>query len=204
MFGRRLLASVMILSLLVIGHPGGSNGVSANPSAECVQLAWYTGEMLAAGEQIDAEEASGPDMDHVEQWSAADFDQVLAFYDRIMITLQGIEPPTMAAQYHQTFLQGIELVQEMLVAMKTSGVVAIFAYLEPVARLNQQLADLSLPLETQCSVAMFDHDEDGTLEVGAGNAVATPAAGESELPGTPVASGSRGRADHARYRGQIG
>src|SRR5437870_335197 len=60
MLGRRLLAVVTIVSLLAIGHSGSSIGVAANPSAECAQLAWYAGELMAVGERIDADEATGP------------------------------------------------------------------------------------------------------------------------------------------------
>jgi hypothetical protein len=191
MAGRRIRALVLVSMLLATGQFGGSSGVAATQSAECVQLAWYAGEMTAAGEQIDEEEASGPDMERVDTWSAADFEAALAIYDRFLIMFQGIQPPPMAADYHQTFIEGIELLREMLETMQSSGIFAMLGYLEPIAELNQQLAALALPLEESCQIALFDHDEDGVLEVGAGNAPASPEAGGSEVPETPVADGSR-------------
>ena len=190
MLASRPIALILMLVLLSPGWFGSSAVATAHQPARCAQLAWYAGEMLAAGEQIDADEANGPDMDHVETWTEADFDHVLASYDRILVMVQGIEPPAMAAEFHRVFLEGIELFRDMLETMKTSGVFAMLAYLEPVAKLDQQLAELSLPLETQCGVALFDHDQDGELEVGAGDGA--PGAGWSEFPASPIAEPASG------------
>ena len=191
MFGSRAVTVVLVLSLLSIGWSVGSSGVFASQSAECAELSWYVGEVHAAGEQIDAQEANGPDMDHIETWSAADFDQTLTFYDQLLIAVQGIEPPPAAAEFHQIYLEGLRLAQEMFAEMKTSGPFAMLDYLEPLAELNQRIFDASLPLEEGCGLAIFDHDEDGEPEVGRGNAPMTASPVAVATSEAEAADGSR-------------
>jgi hypothetical protein len=191
MFGRRLLALVLVISFAASGSFDVARPVAASQSAECVQLAWYAGEMTAAGKRIDAEEENGPDMEHVESWTAADFDAAIALYDGFLTMLQGIDPPPVAAAYHQTFIEGVELLQEMVEIMQTSGLLAMMGYLEPIDAVYLELATLSLPLEMSCQVALFDHDEDGVLEVGPGNAPASPEGGGAAPDTAPEADGSR-------------
>ncbi len=191
MIGRRLLALFLVLSFVPMGWLTSPSRVSAYQSAECVQLALYAGQLTAAGEQIDEEEANGPDMERVEGWSASDFEEALAIYDRILSIIQGLNAPPIAAEFHQTFIEGIALLREAIESMQASGVFAILAYLQPIADLDQQLFDLSLPLEETCQVAIFDHDQDGVLEIGPGNAPASPETGGSEFPEADGDGGSR-------------
>ena len=186
---RLIRTCVAVCLLATLWLPPG--GVLAHPSAECAQLAWYAGQLKAFGEQIDAEEASGPDMEHVETWSAADFETALAIYDRMLTVIRDVNPPQIAAEFHQTFIEGIALLREAIATMQTAGVFAILAYLEPIAAIDQQLFERSLPLEETCRVAMFDHDQDGVLEVGLGTASASPETGWSAFPGASTGDGSR-------------
>ena len=190
MLGARLLTVALILALLSIDWLSGPSGVFASQSAECAELSGYVDEIHAAGEQIDAQEASGPDMDHIETWTEADFDQTLAFYDQLLNTVQAIEPPPIATEFHQVYLEGIQLAQEMFATMRTEGPFAMLDYMEPLADLNQRIFDASLPLEVACGLAIFDHDEDGEPEVGTGNApmAASPAPAAVEVQ---TADGSR-------------
>lgn len=194
MFGRRRFALVVLLSLFSACLVTGPSGGSASQSAECVQLSLYADEIQAAGEQIDAQEAGRPDMDHIETWTEADFDQTLAFYDQLLITVQDIEPPPIAAEFHQVYIEGILLAQEMFATMRTEGPFAMLGYMEPLAELNQQIFDASLALEATCGLAIFDHDFDGEPEVGEGvgsdsatpSAVEDPAAESSRTDPIPV------------------
>ncbi len=184
MLGRRLLAVVTIVSLLAIGHSGSSIGVSANPSAECAQLAWYAGELMAVGERIDADEATGPSTDNMETWTGADYDTAIAEYDSFLAWLNGIDPPPSAVEFHQAITDGVALFQVALGTMKTDGPFALLAYLDQFDQLNRKVAALALPLEERCGLALYDNDSDGEPEVGAGSA--TPVAGSTEAAGTPV------------------
>jgi hypothetical protein len=192
MFGKWWLCLLMVLSLVVMGGVAGP-AVAASQSAECADLVAYTDALMAVGEEIDAEEESGPDMDAMETWTEADYDEALAFYDTILERLRAISPPATAAEFHQTFLEGIELFQTMMETMKSAGPFAVLAFLQPIEELNTRLGDQALPLEEACDVALFDHDDDGEPEVGLGNAVASPAAspvapsaGETAPIGTTV------------------
>jgi hypothetical protein len=90
--------------------------------------------------------------------------------------------------------------------MKTAGPFAILAYLDQFDQLNKKAADLALPLEEQCGIALYDNDDDGEPEVGPGVATpipdedipaaeATPGQGEdiSAEEVAPVAMGPGGR-----------
>lgn len=201
MFGRRWVALVLFVSLLASGPVGGLTSVSAKQATDCAQLSLYVDEIQTAGEQIDAQEANGPDMDHIETWTQADFDQTLAFYDQLLVTVQEIVPPPIAAAFHQIYVEGIQLAQEMFATMRTEGAFAMIGFMEPLAELNQQIFDASLPLEEACDLAIFDHDGDGEPEVGAGAGFEAADASPGEAPNAgssqsePVAAGSAAMLD---------
>jgi hypothetical protein len=180
MIGRRFLCLWIALSLLVmvgVVRPA----LAASQGDECADLAAYADQLMALGEQIDAYEATGPDMDALETWTQAEYDEVIAFYETVLATLRALTPPAIAEEFHQTFLEGIGLFHEMLRTMKESGPFAILAFMQPIADLDNTLSELALPLEEECNIALDDHDGDGEPEVGSGNVVGSP------VPASPVA-----------------
>lgn len=176
-----VLALVVCLPLLGLRAPGRSAEAS-NPTAECAQVAWYAGLMKATGKQIDAKEASGPSMDAVETWTPEDYDQVIAFYDSVIATLNAITPPPMATEFHRTFVEAITLFRQVLVAMKQAGPFAVLAFMQPIEALNQKLAEQAALLHHECGIEIFDPEEQAALEAGMRDATPAPA-----NPASPVA-----------------
>ena len=181
--------------------------VAANQSAECAQLAFYAGTLEGVGQSIDDEE-SGVDTDHMETWTEADYDAAIAVYDSILAQWDSIVPPRSAVEFHQTIRDGIALFQVAMETMKTAGPFAILAYLDQFDQLNKKAADLALPLEEQCGIALYDNDDDGEPEVGPGVATpipdedipaaeATPGQGEDISAETSPRGDGAGGADHA-------
>lgn len=192
---RRLLALLLALSLLPAGsiavpdamaapaHPPAARLVT-HQSAECAQLVWYAGTIHAWGEAVDAEE-SGASSDNLETWTEADYDAAIALYDQYLAEIDRITPPPAAAAFHQTIRDGLTLYRQALETMKTAGPFAILAYFDQFDQLNKQAAELALPLEEECGIALYDNDDDGEPEVGPG--IATPDAGGETA--TPEADG---------------
>lgn len=183
-----LLAVTLLVGLAGFVRPAAAGSISGS----CLALSYYSGQMMGMGNMIDAHDASGPDMDHIETWTEQDYEQQIAFYDTILATIRGITPPPAAAEFHQTFIDGIALFQEMLTTMKENGPFAVLAYLQPIADVDSKIGELALPLEQQCGIALWDNDGDGKAEVGPG--VAAPeSVGDAGAEATPIGFAPDGR-----------
>ncbi len=200
---RRLCSLFLTLSLMSIGllsvpsanagpAPAQMAGFVVEQSATCAQLAWYAGTLQGWGESVDDEESS-VDTDNMETWTEADYDNAIATYDQFLAELDRITPPPAVAEFHQTIRDSVALFQVALETMKTAGPFAILAYLDQFDQLNKQAAELALPLEAECGIALYDNDDDGVPEVGPGVATAVPASEATPTEATPVGFAPDGR-----------
>lgn len=183
-----LLAVTLLAGLAGLARPVAAGSISGS----CLAMSYYSGQMIGTGNMIDAHDATGPDMDHIETWTEQDYEQQIAFYDTILATIRGITPPPAAAEFHQTFIDGIALFQEMLTTMKEDGPFAVLAYMQPIADVDTKIGEQALPLEQQCGIALWDNDGDGEPEVGPGLA-APESDGGAAAEATPIGFASDGR-----------
>lgn len=162
-----LLLATALLAPMVVGL----SIARAVQTDDCADLAAYAAELEATSAEIEAQGAAlETEMGQMDTWTEAEFQQVVDFYETVEVAVTAIQPPAIAAEFHAAFLEGITLVADIISAMQTSGPFAAFAFISRIEAIETNLAQLSLPLEEQCNVALYDHDDDGQIEVGPGGA----------------------------------
>jgi len=144
--------------------------VLAQEPVDCRGLQAYVDDYHAVGQTYQTA-LNSVDTSDVENWTAEEFTLVLASIDTAIGGVNALTPPPIAAELQAKAVASLELFKEMLTAIQTDGVFAAMTYIDQVNAAEGEMNAIVLPIEEHCNVAILDNDDDGTPEVGAGEAL---------------------------------
>ena len=143
------------------------DSVLAQPPVDCRGLQAYTDDYHAIGvEYMTA--LSGLDTSNLENWKPEDYAQAQAAVAGAITGIETLTPPPIVAEMQAQAIASLQLFQEMLTTIETDGILAALPYIDQMSAAGDELDAIVLPIETHCTVAILDNDDDGTAEVGPG------------------------------------
>jgi hypothetical protein len=165
----------LIILLTSIVSPTGS--ITVQSSAKCSGAEDYVEEAQEIGNDVERQlNEDDHDIDEIESWTAGDFEYAAQVMEDAASAFEDLDPPPAAEQANEEAVKLYGMFSQMFTSMQAAGMWGALPYTESIDQASVDLADAALDFELACEVAFYDHDEDGSAEVGLGT-VATPVAG---------------------------
>lgn len=170
---RLLAVAVASLSLLVgIASPA---TVAVAQGPECDGLDTYVIALESWGAGIGTSMETvmpGTDESNLDAWSSEQFTAASEVMAAAQTTLQEIEAPDIATEYHTTLVAQIGMVSQMFDTMATMGIFGALVYAEQLDVYDQEMKTISAEIEAACGISL---DALGA-EFGEDAGMATPSA----------------------------
>jgi len=159
------MAALMLLALAGVATP---RVVAAAQTGDCAGLDAYMTDLLEVGTQMEAAMAGKEEAD-LTDWTSEDFTAVSEALAGVKDTLDAMEVPPVAAEFHAALTTQVDLLTQMFATMSTAGIFGALIYAEQIDAATAQTEAAAAAIETACGV-------DLSGELGMEEPAATPSA----------------------------
>jgi hypothetical protein len=199
--GRRLKSirvarlAVAVIALVMILITGGVEAATQESSA-CEGIDEYVLDVRTAQSAFLFPLADFIDTD-VDEWETDQLRTALESATTMSVRVDTISAPPAANAMHVALAGLFTTWTELLTALEQDGLLAAMPFLEQFEEYQSSILQEGLAIELSCNVALVDHDDDGSPEVGLGTDPQAQSETDSGLAGgrdNPIPIGQRSEA----------